>query len=67
MQKGPTGKGNERSTLDTTCHPIVGKLQQSILQREEVVQMPREFEYLWRRLRQDIENLNQINDNNRDD
>lgn len=46
--------------------PTLGKLQKNILQREETDGMSREFECLGRRLRQEMENLDQINDNNRD-
>jgi hypothetical protein len=53
--------------MDTVYHLIKGKLHKSILQTEEVVGMPREFDYPWRRLRQEMENLDQNNDNNRDD
>lgn len=52
-------------TLDVD--PTLRKLEKTILQREETDGIPREFEYLRRRLRQEMENLDRINVNNRDD
>lgn len=67
--KGTHGDGKERVHSGPWALSVsltLGKLHESILQREEADGIPREFEYLWRRLRQEMENLDQINDDNRD-